>query len=102
MARELEELDDDEELVLMHTGCGNQACDDEKHFLQFEMEPSPGSQARQVFITSNESEIANRAQKVVKIRTQEGDQCQIVVQCAKVSMPLFHPEIGQDAPRGVC
>ena len=73
----------------MDTGCGNHACDDEKHFLDFKMEPSPGSQAGQVFITADETEIANRGQKIVKFRTQEGDQCQVVVQCAKVSMPIF-------------
>ena len=89
VTRELEELEDDEELVLMDTGCGNHACDDEKHFLDFEMRPSPGSKVGQVFITADETEIVNRGEKVVKFRTQEGDQCQIVVQCAKVSMPIF-------------
>ena len=87
--QELDELDDDEELVLMDTGCGNHACDPEKHFLGFRMRPSKGSKAGQVFKTATEESIANQGEKVVKFTTQEGDKCQITVQCAKVSMLIF-------------
>ena len=87
--KELEDLDEDEELVLMDSGCGNHACHPKKHFKKFMMRPSAGSRAGQVFTTANEQEIANVGEKVVKFMTREGEQCQITVQCANVSMPIF-------------
>ena len=86
--KELEDLDDDEELVLVDSGCGNHACHPEKHFKRFRMRPSAGSRAGQVFTTATEEPIANQGEKVVKFRTREGEQCQITVQCANVSMPI--------------
>ena len=38
--KELEELDEDEELVLTDAGCDNHACDPNKHVLGFRMRPS--------------------------------------------------------------
>ena len=46
---ELEDLDEDEELVLMDSGCGNHACHPTKHFKKFRMRSSAGSRAGQVF-----------------------------------------------------
>ena len=46
--KELEDLDDDEELVLVDSGCGNHACHPEKHFKKFRMRPSAGSRAGRV------------------------------------------------------
>ena len=89
VTQELEDLDDDEELVLVDSGCGNHACNPKKHFKRFKMRPSPGSKNGQVFVTANEQQTANIGEKLVKFRTREGEQCQIVVQCADVAMPIF-------------
>ena len=89
IAAELENLADDEELVLVDSGCGNHACHPKKHFKGFDVRPSAGSRTGQVFVTANEAQLPNVGEKVVRFRTMEGEQCQIVVQCTDVAMPIF-------------
>ena len=89
VSSELQDLGPDEELVLVDSGCGNHACHPTRHFRQFQMRPSAGSKAGQVFVTANENKIANEGEKVVRFKTREGEQCQVTVQCANVAMPIF-------------
>ena len=83
------DLEDDEELVLMDSGCGDHASNPENHFLQYKTRSSKGQRAGQKFVLADKSEIANEGEKEVHFATQEGHECATVFQQAKVGMPIF-------------
>ena len=82
-------LEDDEELVLMDSGCGDHASNPEKHFRQYKVRSSKGQRAGQKFVLADKSEIANVGEKEISFATDEGHECASVFQQANVAMPIF-------------
>ena len=86
---EVTDLEEDEELVLVDSGCGNHAAHKKKHFKGVAVTPSKGQKKGQVFILADETEMANEGEKLVTFRTEEGVKCSTVFQMTNVSMPIF-------------
>ena len=82
-------LEEDEELVLMDSGCGNHIANPKKHFRKFKTRQSAGQRNGQEFVLADKSKIKNLGEKEVHFSTEEGHECSTIFQQANVAMPIF-------------
>ena len=82
-------LEEDEELVLMDSGCGGHASNPAVHCTRYKTRSSKGQRAGQKFALADKSEIENEGEKEMYFTTQEGHECLTVFQQARVGMPIF-------------
>ena len=73
---------------MIDSGFGNHISNPNKHFLQFLHRMSEGQKKGQVFVTADETEIANLGEKTVRFLTEEKELCESVFQQANVALPI--------------